>query len=298
MSGPVWQATPQSAQAAEHVGLAYPSQLMTGPYEAISDSSGAVNVAGAPYAKKVSPKAVFSGIWKSVAHLPGFAHMQAVRHIKAHQTAAVKAALPAESLAEVHLNEAADTAAKALARELSCCLDLQKHVKGECRVALAVVRTIAAVILAFPKPKKFDRLPPIMTKDERAIVKARKKAISEQEALAYAIARSEHAWESVGSYTWRCFKCLQVQWNAHRPCSAGNCRPPPALDQLRREVRPSQQLLMAVPITRTLHLGGLLEVLQSMSRALWSGADAAGALPHRNYTDLRLRSAAQSVASH
>ena len=66
---------------------------------------------------KLSPKAMYAGIWKTAKHA-GLHHVTKISHVRAHRTEAERACLSDEELKASDLNEAADAAAKERAKSL------------------------------------------------------------------------------------------------------------------------------------------------------------------------------------
>ena len=81
---------PESSQAAEHVGAAIPAMVEDGPYQVLSDSMQAVRQGSPQELMKLSPKAMYAGIWKTAQHA-GLHHMIKISHIRAHRTEAERA---------------------------------------------------------------------------------------------------------------------------------------------------------------------------------------------------------------
>ena len=254
LTGPVWAGFPQSSQAAEHIGAAMPAMLAEGPYKVFSDSVQAVRQGSPQELAKLSPKAMYAGVWKTAKHV-GLHHMTKISHVRAHRTEAQRALLSAEEVKVSDLNEAADNAAKERAQALQVDESLRADYKKKVAEARIVIRTIAATLKQFPKPDRLARAPPLLTSAQRLAVRLSKKRQRAAEKQAIAQLLRTHAWEQAGCHFWRCVRCLEPRWSRDEPQRSFECAVTPALNMLRQSTEPTEHDLWAVQLSISLSAG-------------------------------------------
>ena len=110
-----------------------------------------------------------------MVRLPGHEHFQGAVHIRAHLSKRQKDQLQGNEIHFSRLNDQVDLDAKERAAELKLVPEINSRHSRQRNQARAVIRTIAATVLVFPKPEKYDRMMPILTLEERNALRERRR---------------------------------------------------------------------------------------------------------------------------